>query len=395
MIVTPSLVGGFKNSIRGKIFGFWGHIQIEHFGSNQSFESVPIDIDQPFYPHLDTIKGVHYRGPSEILGFEIPNTKVDKTTNGGIRHIQVYATKAGIIKTDDQLEGVVLKGVSTDFDWTFLKEYLIEGELIDLPDSSISKDILISQQTANRLKLGVGDKFIVHFVERSQRIRQFIIKGIYRTGLEEYDRRFALVDIRQIQKLNQWDYNQVSGFEVFVDDIDDIDPIYEHIYYTQLPTNIFSQTIMNVYPAIFGWLELQDTNENVILIVMLIACFINMITVLLILILERTNMIGTLKALGQNNWEIRKIFLYYALYILVVGLFWGNLLGIGLCTAQDYFGFIQLPEESYYVKVAPIDLDFWKIIFLNIITLVTTLVVMLIPSYLITTITPVKAIRFK
>lgn len=395
MIVTTGLVTGFKNTITEKIFGFWGHIHIEHFDSNRSFESIPLDINQPFYPHLDTIKSVSYLGPYSLFGVDVPYTKVERQTLGGIRHIQAYASKAGIIKTKNQLEGIILKGIGNDFDWTFLKDFIVKGDLLSFEDSTMSKSILISEQTAKRLQLDIGDKFTVHFVERVQIIKQFIVKGFYRTGLEEYDRKFALVDIRQIQDLNNWQPNEVSGFEVFLDNIRDLDALWGHIYYRQLPTTVFATTLREVYPTIFGWLELQDTNEIVIIALMVIICFINMTTVLLILILERTNMIGVLKALGSTNWNIQKLFLYYAGYILTSGLFWGNLVGISLCLLQQYFGFVTLPEESYYVKVAPVELNIGSLLLLNIGTLLLNLLVLIIPSYLVTRITPVKAIRFK
>lgn len=401
MIVTTGLVSGFKQVISEKIFGFWGHIHIEHLSSNNSFEALPLEIDQTFYPHLDTISKVNYFGERTILGNTVPDgflgleSKVEKETFGGVRHIQIYANKAGVIKTKDQLEGIVLKGIGKDYDWEFLKKYLIEGDTLSWEDSTMSNGVIISEQTAQRLKLGLGDKLLVNFVERIQIIRQFKVVGLYRTGLEEYDRKFAIVDIRQIQKLNGWAGNEVSGFEVFLDDIRDLDPIWSDVYYTKLPTNVYANTIKEVYPTIFGWLDLQDTNETVIIALMIIVCFINMTTVVLILILERTNMVGILKALGGSNWNLQQVFLYYSAYILGKGLFWGNLIGIGLCLIQQHFGVITLSEEAYYVKVAPVSLDYVTVLLLNVGTLVINVFVLIIPSYLVTRITPVKAIRFK
>lgn len=401
MIVTTGLVSGFKQVISEKIFGFWGHIHIEHLSSNNSFEALPLETEQTFYPHLDTISKVNYYDQRKWFGRPVPDgflgleAKVQKQTIGGVRHIQMYANKAGVIKTRDQLEGIVLKGIGKDYDWQFLKKYFIAGDTLSWNDSTMSRGVLISEQTAKRLKLEIGDKLQVNFVERVQIIRQFEVIGLYRTGLEEYDRKFAIVDIRQIQKLNDWEENEVSGFEVFLDDIRDLDPIWSDIYYTKLPTNVYANTIKEVYPTIFGWLDLQDTNETVIIALMIIVCFINMTTVLLIIILERTNMIGILKALGSNDWNVQRMFLYYSGYILGKGLFWGNLIGIGLCLIQQHFGIITLSEEAYYVKTAPVDLDFWTVIFLNLGTLVINIIVLIIPSYLVTRITPVKAIRFK
>lgn len=401
MIVTTGLVSGFKQVISEKVFGFWGHIHIEHIASNNSFEALPLETEQPFYPSLDTISKVKYYENRQIFGYSYPDgllglkAEVERSSIGGIRHIQMYANKAGVIKTRDQLEGIVLKGIGKDYDWNFLKKYLIEGDTLSWNDSIMSRAVLISEQTAQRLKLNIGDKLQVNFVEKIQIIRQFDVIGIYRTGLEEYDRKFAIVDIRQIQKLNNWSDDKVSGFEVFLDDIRDLDPIWSEVYYNKLPTSVSASTIKEVYPTIFGWLDLQDTNEVVIIALMIIVCFINMTTVLLIIILERTNMIGILKALGSNDWNVQQMFLYYAAYILAKGLFWGNFIGIGLSLIQQHFGIITLSEEAYYVKVAPVNLDFWTIFLLNIGTLIINIIVLVIPSYLVTRISPVKAIRFK
>jgi lipoprotein-releasing system permease protein len=439
MICATGLVSGFKETISNKIFGFWGHIHITNYDSNNSFASVPISVKQPFYPSLQTVERIDYKKTENLFGYEWQR---DVKTKGGIRHIQMSAHKAGIIKTSEQLEGIVLKGIGADYDWKFLKKFIVKGDTLSLnnwnfipnylngkmpnlnkntndslseqmnyvgntplidstfwenvKDTAISNHIIISESTANRLKLDVGDKFLVHFVEgESQRIRKFKITGIYKTGLEEYDRKFALVDIRQVQELNNWLPYQVGSFEVFLDDIEDLEPFGQYVYYQQTGSDLFSQTIKELYPNIFGWLNLQDVNEQFILLLMLIVSVINMTTALMILILERTNMIGTLKALGSTNWSIQKIFLYYAAIIIGKGLFYGNLIGIGLCLAQQYFEFIQLDEEAYYVSVAPVALNWAVILALNIGTLLITLLVLLIPSLLIARISPVKAIRFK
>ncbi len=395
MVISTALISGFKHEIQNKIFGFWGHIHITETGMDRSLlEVYAISKKQTFYPSLDSVGQIEYLSREKLLGlFEIERVK---KTKGGIRHIQVFAIKPGIIQAENVLEGMILKGIGSDFDWSFINKFMVEGRPIRLPEDSLSRDILISRQTADRLQVGVGDRFTVHFVERgSQLKRLFYISGIYKTGLEEYDRSFALVDIRQIQKLLDWTENDVSGFEVFIDNIEDLDIFDEYIYYEKLPTDLSSETIRKKQPEIFEWLELQNINEVVILSLMVVVAIINMVTTLLILILERTNMIGTLKALGSSNWTIQKIFLYYAAYIVILGIFWGNLLGIGLCLLQQEFEFIKLSEENYYLSVAPIDLQFWPIFLINSGTLLITLVFLIIPSYLVTTISPVKAIRFK
>lgn len=394
MILSTALITGFKKEISSKIFGFWGHIHITDPDVSQSLlEIYPISSEQDFYPSLDTIKNVTYYETKTIFGREVEREKI---TKGGVRHIQTYAIKPGIIKANDEIEGIILKGVGADFDWKFLQQYIQKGEALHLPDTGYSNEILISKQTAERLKADVGDKFIIHFVEKGEQLRRrFVVSGIYRTGLEEYDSKFALVDIRQVQQILGWKPTEVSGFEVFIDDIDDLKTLNEYIYFEELPTDLYAETIREKFPEIFEWLELQDINEVVILVLMVIVALINMVTALLILILERTNMIGTLKALGSTNWSIRKVFLYYAAYIILVGLFWGNLFGIGLALIQKHFGIIKLDEANYYLSVAPIDLEAFSILGLNIGTLLVTLLFLIIPSYLVTRISPVKAIRFK
>lgn len=393
MILANALITGFKKEISSKIFGFWGHIHITDSDFSRSLlEAYPIRKDQPFYPSLDTVRSVQYLDRRNVGGYELERMV---SSRGGIRHIQVTALKPGIIKSKEEMEGIVLKGVGQDFDWSFMERYLQEGERLSLPDSSISSDILISRQTANRLKVGVGDRFEVHFVEKQEQLtRRFTVKGIYKTGLEEYDRLFALADIRQVQRLLGWSENEVGGFEVFIDDIDDLTAITDYIYFQILPNNLYAETIREKFSEIFDWLDLQDINEGVILTLMVLVAIINMMTALLILILERTNMIGTLKALGASNWGIRKIFLYYAGYIIVMGLFWGNLIAITLGLLQERFGFIRLSEENYYLSVAPVELNLWSILLVNAGTLLVILIFLILPSYLVTRISPVKAIRF-
>lgn len=394
MIVSTALISGFKKEISSKIFGFWGDIRISSAEVNQSLlEMNPVKMGQDFYPSLDTVGRVRYLMPKQWMGREWEKRK---TTKGGIRHIQVFAFKPGIVKTDEAIEGLILKGVGKDFEWDFLKSYLKQGEILELPDSTFSRDILVSQQTANRLKLNVGDAVDIYFVEKAEPLRRrFTVKGIYQTGLDEYDRMFALVDIRQIQRILGWQEDEVGGFEVFIEDIDDLVPMTEYIYYEKIPNSLYAETLREKLPEIFEWLEMQNINEKVILGLMIIVAVLNMITALLILILERTNMVGLLKSIGAGNWLIRKIFLYYAAYIIVWGLIIGNMVGIGLCLIQKYFKIIKLSEADYYLSVAPVDLRLWPILMLNVGTFIVILVFLILPSYLITTITPVKAIRFK
>lgn len=397
MIATTALISGFKTEITDKIFGFWGHIHITDINSSRSLiEAYPVENDGSYKEKLEQIEGVEYLDFLNILGIEFPNQEVEKTTKGGVRQVQTFAMKPGIIQTKNQIEGIILKGVGADFDWSFLEGYLEEGSTFQANDSSDARKILISRQTADRLETGIGKKFLIHFINNGEPVPlRFEVAGIYKTGLEEYDKKFAIVDISVIQGLLGWESNMVTGYEVFVENIDDLNVLADYIDINELPNHLYAETIREKFPPIFEWLNLQNLNETVILVLMLIVSIINMITALLILILERTEMIGVLKSLGSSNWSIRKIFLNYAGFIILSGLFWGNVVGIGLCLAQKYFGFIKLSEADYYLSTAPIALDFWTILFLNIGTLIVTLIFLVVPTWLVTRISPVKAIRFR
>jgi lipoprotein-releasing system permease protein len=370
MIVAISIVTGFQKEIQEKVIGFGSHIQISSYDNNMSMEASPIDKNQNFYPFFDTIEG--------------------------IKHIQVFANKAGIIKTDEQIQGVVLKGIGPDFNWSFFDDKIIEGKAIIANDSGTSNDVIVSKSLAALLKLQVDDPLKMYFVSGDNsrpRGRRFTISGIYETGLEEFDKMYIIGDIKHVISLNKWDDQQVGGFEIFIDDIDELDEqsiyVFNHIDYA-----LNARSIRDLYPQIFDWLDLQDKNVIIIIILMVLVSAITMISTLLIIILERTNMIGILKSMGARDLSIRKIFLYNAAYIIGVGMIWGNLFGLGLCFLQDYFGFIKLDQESYYVNVVPINLDLISILLLNTGTMVVCLLMLLIPSYIITKITPIKAIRY-
>lgn len=389
MIASSALIAGFKSEISRKIFEFWGHIHISDTAYSLSFEPEPVTRQQDFYPSLDTIRGISKEQAIEI-GWS------GARPHGGIRHIQVFAHKPGIIRTKTAMEGVLLKGIGKDFDWGNLQPYLLEGRPLALTDTAASRDIVISRQTAHRLQLGLGDKFIVHFVkEREQTRRLFQVCGIYKTGLEEYDRKFALCDIRQVQNLLGWEENQVAGFEIWLDDLRDLDFYNEYIYQEILPDNLLAVSIRDKFPSIFEWLELQDYNEIVILVLMLAVAIINMITALLVLVLERSTMIGILKALGAANARIRSIFLYHAAVITLYGIGFGNLLGLGFCWLQDRFHFIRLNEADYYLSYAPVRIEWLTVLGINLGTLAITLLFLLLPSFVVSGIAPVRAIRFK
>ena len=397
MIITTAVVRGFKNQISDKIFGLWGQIHITDASIGQSEEVVPVDMKQTFYPSLDTLRHIQYLMPNKNFLTSKSDPFTPEKTKGGVHHIQVFATKSGIIKTKSEIEGIVLKGAGRDFDTTFMTKSLVEGRFIKFQDSSASRDIIVSNYTANRLKIKVNDKFVIHFLDQNQQQlkRAFTVCGIYKTGLEEYDKKIAFVDLSMVQGLLVWKKNQVAGFEVFIDNIDDIEPIAEYIHNEVLPNNLYAESLRDKFKNIFEWLDLQNVNEIVIIVLMAIVAIINMITALLILILERTEMIGILKSFGTNNWTIRKIFLYHAAIIVGTGLFFGNLFGLSVCYLQEKYKFIKLSETDYYLSYAPVELHLPTVLLLNLATLLLVVLFLIVPTYLITRISPVRAIRMK
>ena len=371
MIVSVATGIGLQQKIRDKISAFNGHIIISNYDNNQSEVTlIPISKKQDFYPKFTSVSG--------------------------ISHIQAIATKAGIIRTETAFEGVILKGVGKDYQWNNIKEYLVSGKLPDF-SKELNQEVLISQFLSKRLNLKVGDSFNTFFIKESQNklpnIRRFKITGIFNSGFQEFDATYLIGDIRHLQRINKWSPDQVGAFEVFVDDFNTIQETGEQVY-AQTSSTLDTKSIIEKYSYIFEWLQLFDFNIIVILAVMILVATINMVVALLVLILERTQMIGILKALGANNWSVRKIFLYNAFYLIVRGLFWGNLIGISLLLIQQHFGVIKLNPENYYVNQAPVYLNWGYVALLNALTVAVCFLVLLIPSYIITKISPVKAIRF-
>ena len=371
MIVSVATGIGLQEKIREKIAAFNGHITISNFDNNQSDATLsPISKKQNFYPKFSSVPSVS--------------------------HIQAIASKAGIIRAETAFEGIMYKGVGPDYKWDNIKEYLVAGVLPDF-NSKLNEDVLISQFLANRLDLKVGDKFNTFFMKEGENklpnSRRFTIVGIFNSGFQEFDATYLIGDIRHIQRINKWKPDQIGAFEVFVSDFDDLSAIGEQVY-KETGSTLDSKTIIEKYSYIFEWLQLFDFNIIVILIVMIVVATINMVVALLVLILERTQMIGILKALGANNWTVRKVFLYNASYLIIRGLFWGNLIGIAILLIQKYFGVVTLDPANYYVSQAPVYFNLWYILLLNLGTIVTCFLVLLIPSYIITKISPVKAIRF-
>ncbi len=372
MIISVATGIGLQQKIREKVSAFNGHIIISNYDNNQSEATLtPISKNQKFYPKFNSVDG--------------------------ISHIQAVATKAGIIRTEKAFEGIIFKGVGTDYKWDNIQEYLIAGHLPNL-SSQLNSEVVISQFLADRLELKVGDAFNTFFIKENQNqlpnIRRFKITGIFNSGFQEFDATYIIGDIRHVQRMNKWTPNQIGAFEIFVQDFDQIQSVGEEVY-QQTPSNLDSKTIIEKYSYIFDWLLLFDFNIIIILGVMILVATINMVVALLVLILERTQMIGILKALGANNWSVRKIFLYNAFYLIVRGLLWGNCIGIGVLLIQKYFGIIELNPENYYVNQAPVYFNLGYIAALNLLTVGVCFLVLLIPSYIITKISPIKAIRYE
>lgn len=370
MIVSVATGIGLQQKIRQKVSAFNGHIIISSYNDNQSDVSTkPISIYQKFYPKFNDVDGIN--------------------------HVQAVAGKGGIIRTETAFEGVIFKGIGKDYKLDNLEEYLVQGKLPNLK-ANLNEEVIISEFLANRLGLKLNNNFVTYFMKEDNdgyNLRNFKIVGIYNSGFQEFDANYVIGDIRHIQRINKWKPHEVGSFEVFIDDFNQIDLKGQQVY-EETSSTLDSKTIKEKFYYIFEWLKLFDFNIIVILIVMIAVSTINMVVALLVLILERTQMIGILKSLGANNWNIRKIFIYNSFYLITKGLFWGNLIGISLLLLQKYFGIIKLNPESYYVNEAPVDINLFYILLLNIGTVAICLLVLLIPSYIITKISPSKAIRF-
>jgi len=374
MLVALATGVGLRHKIREKVAAFNGHIQIYNYDNNNSQVSVtPVSTDQEFYPDFDLTDGV--------------------------RHIQAVATKAGIIRTEDTFEGIIAKGVGPDYDWSAFRDFLVAGHLPDF-SGELGTEALVSRALADRLHLEVGSPFDAFFLKdedpsRVPNRRRFTVAGIYDSGLEEFDGTYVFADIRHIQRMNGWRNDQVGNFEVFLDDFDQIGPKSAEIYGKTL-SSLDTQTIENKYYPIFEWIGLFDFNIALIIGIMILVGGINMITALLVLILERTPMIGILKALGARNWSIRKVFLYNAAYLIGIGLLWGNGLGLGLLALQHKYRFLKFPNpEEYYIDYIPVYIDVPTLLLLTAGVLLLCLLMLLLPSHIISRISPVRAIKFE
>lgn len=375
MIVAVCIIIGFKKEIREKVAGFEAHIQITAFDNNVSYEYSPIAFS-------DTLARKLLSHPE-------------------IRHIQGFITKAGIIKTDTDFQGIVLKGIGDDYDWSFFKKNLIEGKVFTANDTSTSNPAIISKTIADKLRLKLGDSFTTYFVQDPVRARRFKITGIYQTNFEDYDKLYVITKKDIPAKLNDWDDDMVSGIEVLINDFNKLDEVAQDLFFEmsryqdRLGNALYVRSIKDINPMIFNWLSLLDMNVWVIIILMIVVSGFTMISGLLIIILERTNMIGILKAMGARDFSIRKVFLYLSAFLIGQGMIWGNVFGLLLCFIQKTFHIIKLNPSIYYLSAVPIDMNVLYLILLNLGTLIVSLLMMIGPSYLVAKITPAKSIQFE
>ncbi len=378
LILSVAIVTGYKTEVGRKVIGFGSHMQVVNLDSNESFETNPISEDQEFLPELKNIEGVS--------------------------HVQVFATKPGIIKAGTEIKGVVLKGIGPDFDWSFFIENKIAGEPFTVRDTVKTNKVWISKQMADLLNVKLGDKLTMFFVSPPEivpRQRKFELTGIYKTSLDEFDRLFVLADINHVRKLNNWKNNEVSGFELLVNDFRNLDQVGKKVSnlilrFTKPDSPVLQVvSIKEKYRQIFDWLGMLDINVWIILSLMILVAGFNMISNLLVVVLERTQMIGILSAMGARTWSIRKVFLYFCTMLLLRALFWGNLIGIGICLFQKYTHFFELNTATYYLEYVPVNLSILHLLLLNVGTVLITMLMLLLPSYFIAKVSPEKTIRFE
>ena len=374
MIIATALVNGFQQTVSQKVFSFTGHIHIVRYQPNAS----PLTEELPIQASDTLVRAIR----------ALP----------GVSQVNAFAVKSAILKTRDEFEQVVFRGMAPGYPWQSLERYRVSGKFPSLSDSGYSDQVMISAYFARILKLKTGDRILVYFIEPGDnpiRVRKLTVCGIYKTDIEEYDRIYVLGDLRLISRLNGWNPGQIGGYEVFLKDYRLMDTVRSTIFYNLLPDQYTATTIRQIYPNIFDWLNLQTVNGVIVITIMAIVALINMITAILILILERTNMIGILKAVGMRDWSLQQVFIYQASYIVLVGIIAGNIFGLGLSLLQKTTGFFKLPEETYYVAVAPIHLVGWEIAAIDCGTLLVCYLAMMIPSLMVRAVSPVKAIRFK
>ena len=371
MIVTLGMVNGFQHAISEKVFGFWGHIRVQNIAPVRSMTAEESPILRT--PEIDSL------------------LKADKN----IVHYQTYAIKSVVLKTKENFEGAVLKGIDSSFNLSHQKQFLIEGNPINYPATGYSNQVLISQKIAATLQIKVADTLHCFFIRNQQdiNVRPVVVSGIYKTGIDEYDNNFIIGDIRFLRRLNLWQPTEIGAYEAWLKDPSLMDSTAWHLY-TELPQGIAAHTIKEIAPGIFDWLQVQDKTKSIVVIIMIIVAAINLITCLLILVMERTQMIGVLKAVGLQTISIKKIFWYYSSYISLLGIGLGLICGLGLCYLQKYTGFIKMDETTYYLSEAPVHIIWWQVIGVVLCSTFICFLALRLPLIYINKVSPVKAIRF-
>ena len=374
MIITLAFVNGFQEKVADKIFGFWGHIRVQKYETGKSLISEELPLTKN-------------KAIEEIIA-----------ATPGVVSYQSFATKSAVLESNTEIEGVLIKGIEKNENHSALKKFLVKGRWMDFTGSMYSKETIVSDAVAKQLQIKINDTIKVHFVstnaDAQKTYRKLVVVGFYHTGIDEYDKLFMIADINLIRRINNWESDQIGGYEVFVDQYQQLDTISSGLS-NALPSEWMSKSIKEIYPNIFDWLDIQDVNRNVVFIVMGIVALINLITCLLILMLERTNMIGLLKSMGATNWTIQKIFILYASFITLAGVGFGLIIGVGICLFQQATGFITLDEASYYITVAPIKIIWWQVAAVCAGTSIVCFISLFLPTLLIPKVSPVKAIEFK
>ena len=373
MILTLAFTNGFQFAISQKVFDFWGHIRVQHYSASRSSNSE-----------------------------EAPMTKNDTVfhllkNDPGVRTVQAFATKFAVVRSAEGIDEVQVKGVEKDYDFGNLQGFLRSGRWPRFRDSGYSNEIVLSQYTAGQLKLKVGDKLLIYFIQQGEetpRIRPMIVSGLYKTGIEDYDKLIAVCDLRLVQRLNNWSPDEIGGYEIFTRDYRTADRVSARIH-DLLPKDWDSRTTEEIYPNIFDWLNLQDNTIIIVLVIMIVVATLNLVTCLIILVLERTRMVGILKAVGSRNISIQWIFLYQGAFITLFGLVLGNIFGLGICWLQQRYGFITLPEDAYFISKAVVKLEWWHVPLVNLLTFVICILVLLIPTVIIRRVQPAQAIQFR